>query len=126
MKDNNAYIDLIIAACKKVSEFVSGLDEAVFAKHPMAQSAVIMQLQVIGEVAKKLDEETKGKIDVPWKMIIGLRNIISHDYFLLELNTIWDIASKNIPELEQKLHTHLETQGTVYVPPFDDTTPLMN
>ncbi len=47
-----------------------------------------MQLQIIGEMAKKLDENSMREIDVPWKMIIGLRNMISHDYFLLELNTI--------------------------------------
>ena len=125
MKDNNVYVDIIIAACRKISEFTAGLDEARFRKQSMAQSAVIMQLQVIGEVAKKLGDETKSGIDAPWKMIIGLRNIISHDYFLLELGTIWKIAHENIPELEKKLHEHLGTHGTSYVPPYDDTTPLM-
>ena len=125
MKDSNAYIDLIIAACKKISEFIAGLDEPAFLKQSMAQSAVIMQMQVIGEMTKKLDEKTKNEIDAPWKMIIGLRNIISHDYFLLELGTIWNIASQNIPDLEAKLHAYLGAHDTSYVPPFDDTTPLM-
>ena len=125
MKDNNVYIDLIIAACKKVSEYIAGLNEPTFTADSKTQSAVIMQLQVIGEIAKKLDEKTKGEIDAPWKMIIGLRNIISHDYFLLELGMIWKIVSKDIPDLEAKLHAHLDAHGTAYVPPFDDTTPLM-
>jgi uncharacterized protein with HEPN domain len=125
MKDSNAYLDLIIAACKKVTEYVHGLDEVAFLKQSMAQSAVIMQLQVIGEVAKKLDESVRNEIDAPWSMIIGLRNIISHDYFLLELGTIWDIASINVPALEAGLHRYLEAHGTSYVPPFDDMTPLL-
>ena len=45
MKDNNAYIDLIIAACKKISEFMAGLDEDAFLKQSVTQSAVLMQLQ---------------------------------------------------------------------------------
>lgn len=125
MKDSNAYIDLIISACKKITEYVSDLDDTEFLKASMAQSAVIMQLQVIGEMAKKLDAGVKDEVDAPWKMIVGLRNIISHDYFLLELGTIWKIATKDIPALEEKLHARLHASGTSYVPPFDDTTPLM-
>ena len=125
MKDNNVYIDLIIAACEKASEYIAGLDEPTFLLDSKTQSAVIMQLQVIGEVAKKLDETTKSEIDAPWKMIVGLRNIISHDYFRLELGTVWKIASYNITDLEAKLHAYLAAHNTAYVPPFDDTTPLM-
>ncbi len=126
MKDNKVYIDLVIAACKKISEYIGGLDEAAFLKQSMVQSAVIMQLQVVGEEAKKLDDDTKDQIEVPWKMIIGLRNIIAHEYFLLELETIWKIASINIPELEEKLHAYLQAQGSTYLPPFDNTSPLMD
>ena len=125
MKDSNAYVDLIIAACKKVSEYIAGLDEKKFRQHSMAQSAVIMQLHIVGELAKKLDKKTRDEVEVPWKMIVGLRNIISHEYFLLELGTIWNIASRNIPELEEKLHHYLKAHGTAYMPPFSDTTPLM-
>src|SRR3990167_8918352 len=111
MKDANAYVDLIIAACKKVSEYIAGLDEKKLLQHSVAQSAVIMQLHIVGELAKKLDKKTREEIEVPWKMIIGLRNIISHEYFLLELGTIWKIASRNIPELEEKLHHYLKVHG---------------
>src|SRR3989344_5169278 len=117
MKDNNVYIDLIIAACKKISEYTAGLDETAFLNQSIVQSAVLMQLQIVGEIAKKLD--------APWKMIVGLRNLISHDYFALELGTIWKIAATDIPDLEEKLHAYLKTLGTSYVPPFGDTTPLM-
>jgi len=125
MKDNNVYIDLIIAACKKISEYTTGLDESAFLKQSIVQSAVLMQLQIVGEIAKKLDGKITSEIDVPWKMIIGLRSLISHDYFALQLGTIWKIAAGHIPILEEKLHAYLKTQGTSYIPPFGDTTPLM-
>jgi uncharacterized protein with HEPN domain len=126
MKDNNVYIDLIIAACQKISKYISGLDESAFLEQSMIQSAVLMQLQVVGEMAKKLDEATKAEIEVPWKMIVGLRNLISHDYFMLELATIWKIVATDIVDLEEKLHVYLKSQGTSYLPPFSDTTPLMD
>lgn len=125
MKDNNAYLDLIIAACKKIAEYTAGLDENKFLNESKTQSAVIMQLQVVGETAKKVDPKIQSEIDVPWKMITGLRNIISHQYFMLELSTIWKIANGDVPAFEEKLHTYLRAHGTSYLPPFDDTSPLM-
>jgi len=125
MKDNKAYIDLSISACKKISEYLTGITETTFLEQSMVQSAVIMQLHVIGEMAKKLDEETRETIDAPWSMIIGLRNIISHEYFMLELDGIWKIATSEVPLLEQQLHEYLQTKGTSYIPPFDDASPLM-
>lgn len=125
MKNSNAHIDLIISSCKKISEYIAGQNEASFLLESMTQSAVIMQLQVIGEIAKKIDEETKGEINVSWKMIIGLRNIIAHDYFALDVKSIWQIASTNIPDLESKLHDYLKAHGTEYLPPFDDNAPLL-
>jgi len=125
MKDSNTYIDLIIAACKKATEYIAELSEEDFRKQSIVQSAVIMQLQVIGEMAKKLDGKIKSEIDVPWNMIVGLRNIIAHDYFMLDLVAVWEIATKNVPELEEKLLAYLKSNGTSYIPPFDDTTPLM-
>lgn len=125
MKDNKAYIDLCIAACKKISEYLTDITETTFLEQSMVQSAVIMQLHVIGEMAKKLDEETRETVDVPWSMIIGLRNIISHEYFMLELDGIWKIATSEVPLLEQQLHEYLQSKGTSYIPPFDDASPLM-
>src|SRR3989338_5351474 len=111
MKDGNVYIDLVIAACKKISEYTAGLDEAGFFEQSIVQSAVIMQLQVIGEMAKKLGAKTKGEIDAPWKMIIGLRNIISHNYFSLELGTLWKIASTVIPFTSKTIHPYPQANG---------------
>ncbi len=125
MKNSNAYLDLIISACKKISDYISGQDESGFFNHSIVQSAVIMQLQVIGEIAKKIDEKTRSEVDVSWKMIIGLRNIIAHDYFALDVKSIWHIASVNIPDLESKLHGYLAEHDTKYLPPFDDDTPLL-
>lgn len=126
MKDNNAYLDLIINACQKITRYNTGHDEVAFLGDELVQSAVIMQLQVIGETARKLDEATKAKIETPWRQIIGLRNVISHNYFALDPRYVWKMANEDIPELEKKLHEFLRKQGTSYLPPFDNTTPLLD
>jgi uncharacterized protein with HEPN domain len=125
MKNNETYIDLIISACKKIGDFTKGMDEQKFLDTDIAQSAVMMQLQVIGELAKKIEDNSKKEIDVPWKLITGLRDIISHDYFSLNVTDIWDVVANNIPELEKALLEYLHGRGLEYMPPFDDTTHLM-
>lgn len=110
-KDPKAYIDLIIAACEKITSYIDGVTEETFAQSSMMQSAVILQLQVIGETAKKIDESTRRHIDAPWSMIIGLRNIIAHEYFMLELATIWRIASRDVPDLEKSFMRILRRRG---------------
>ena len=125
MKDSSAYIDLIIAACQKVKEYIAGMSKEQFLADSKTQSAVIMQLQIVGEMAKKCPAHVQDAVDAPWSKIVGLRNIISHEYFMLELDTIWNIATGDVPELETKLHEYLRTEGTSYMPPFGDSSPLL-
>jgi uncharacterized protein with HEPN domain len=119
MRDSNTYIDLVIAACNKIADFTRDMTLEVFLIDSRTQSAVIMQLQVIGETAKKIPESVRGEVSVPWKMIIGLRDIISHDYFSLDLSSVWSIAHTSVPELDAALRTYLVAHGTAYIPPND-------
>ena len=64
---------------------------------------MILQLIVIGELAKKLSEESKNKIDLPWRLISGFRDLAVHEYFELDLNQVWDTVRQNIPELIEKI-----------------------
>jgi uncharacterized protein with HEPN domain len=125
MKDSRVYIDLIISACDKVATYIGDANFAQFEHDDKTQSAVIMQLHVIGEQAKKLDDETPAKIAVPWEKIIAQRNVISHEYFALELSSIWNTITTDVPALAIKLHEYLHSQGTEYIPPFGNPEPLL-
>ena len=98
----------------------------MFLQDDVRQSAVIMQLQVLGETSKKLNDVTKEKINVPWKKIIGLRNVIAHDYFALKLDFVWQMASQDVPVFEEELRAYLKAEGTDYIPPFGDRTPMLD
>ena len=69
----------------------------------MMQSAVILQLMLIGEVSKKISEETKAQIQLPWKQIIGFRDRAIHNYFNVNLNVVWDTVIMDIPVLKERL-----------------------
>ena len=104
MKDKT-YIDRIIKYAKKIGRYMQEVDTfRDFEKNDEKVDAVILNLEQIGETAKKLSEETKQNYkSIHWPSIIGLRNMISHEYEGIRLNIIYDIATSNIPEVLSKL-----------------------
>ena len=106
-KDNTAYLRLMLDSFAKIDRFTKGMTFEDFSTDEKTQSAVIMQLQVIGELAKKVPENFKESIDVPWKNMAGLRDLVSHDYFGLDLNVIWHTVKDSVPETEKNIKKYL-------------------
>ena len=71
----------MLDAIAKIKSYTNEMSFDDFFSDGKTQSAVIMQLQVIGELAKKVPEEVKVVINLPWKNMAGFRDMISHDYF---------------------------------------------
>lgn len=93
------FVEDILDAMNKIERFISGLTYELFEANEMAIDAVIRNFEIIGEASTHIPDEIREKHpDIPWKRMIGLRNIVIHDYFGIDLDTIWMIASKNIPE----------------------------
>lgn len=109
-KNPLAYLRLMLDAFTKIRAFTEGLSYEDFAANAMAQSAVLMQLQVVGELSKKVPQEMKSEISLPWKEIAGLRDMVSHDYFKIDTKAIWDTVGKNVGEAEEKIKKYLGAQ----------------
>lgn len=107
-KDNLAYLRLILDSIRKIKDFIYGIEFYNFSTDNKTQSAVIMQLQVIGELSKKVPEEIKKEINIPWKQISGLRDMVAHDYFSLDINAIWKTATESILEAEKEIQKYLK------------------
>ena len=75
-----------------------------------------MQLEVIGQLAKKMSDETRTKVEVPWKKRAGLRDWAAHDYFSLELPLVWETAITDAPEAEKVIRKYVDET----FPPFRD------
>lgn len=72
----------------------------------MIRFASIKQIEIIGEAARYITEDTRKKFpDIEWKEIAGLRNILVHEYFGIDTDLIWQIVTIDIPELKIKLKT---------------------
>jgi len=107
VKDCNVYIQLLLDSISKIEDFVAGLSVEQFLNDQKTQSAVLMQFQIIGELAKKVPDTIRKDIDVPWKEIAGFRDIIAHDYFTIDATFVWQTLSVDIPELKEKVTEYL-------------------
>lgn len=96
-----------VDAVGKVGQFVHGFDKEAFLKDQRTQSAVIMQLALIEELAKRVSAETKAAVNVPWKEIAGFRDRAIHDYYQIDLNIAWDTIALDLDPLVDALRKHL-------------------
>ncbi len=76
------------------------------------QDAIIRNIEILGEASKKVSKSYKEKyLNIEWSIIAKTRDKLIHDYFGIDLDVIWDIAKKDIPELKIKLHTIIKNEG---------------
>jgi hypothetical protein len=108
MKDDRVYLAQILDAMGKIREFTAEMDCAAFLKDRKTQSAVIMQLAIIGELAKRISAPVKSSIDVPWREIAGFRDRAIHDYYQIDLQIAWDTIALDLDPLEKAVQQYLE------------------
>ena len=101
-RDSNVYLEDILEAVGKIRSYTDGLSYESFRVSSMAVDAVIRNLEVIGEAAKQIPDSIRTQApEVPWKRIAGLRDILIHEYFGIDMDIIWDIVQNKLPMLEK-------------------------
>lgn len=101
MKDDRVYLSHILACIRKIEEDTNSGRTAFDQSHTI-QDAVIRNLQVIAESSKRLSDATKAaEPQVSWAGIAGLRNLLVHDYFSVDLAIVWNIVVEDVPELKE-------------------------
>ena len=103
MKKDSVYIEQIHEAIAKIHNFVGTMSKEDFLKDQKTQSAIIMQLALIGELSKKISEDTKKSIDLPWRDIVGFRDRAIHDYYQIDLEIVWNNIKSYLALLEERL-----------------------
>jgi len=92
------YLEDIELSMTRILEYVDGFDFLKFKQSYMTVDAVIRNFEIIGEAAKNLPDEVKDKYqEIPWRKMYGLRNLISHEYFGIDYEMIWEIISSDLP-----------------------------
>lgn len=96
----------MIEAATEVAHFISGHGRSDLDTDRMLLFAVVRAIEIIGEAASKVSEETRAHSPtIPWKAIVGTRNRIVHAYFDIDKDILWKAAAEEIPALAAMLRT---------------------
>ncbi len=102
----------IVEAIKKIQTYVKGMDFEVFQSDPKTIDAVIRNFIVIGEAARSMPKEITDKHPlVPWRLMGDMRNFAIHEYWGVELDTIWETIQNDLPPLLPLLNRVLKESG---------------
>lgn len=104
-RDPEILINDIKDSIAKIEEYVAGADKELFSKDYKSQDAVLKRIEIIGEAAKNLPPDFRNSVsEIPWKQVAGMRDILVHDYFGVDVNKVWNVVKNDIPDLKQKIY----------------------
>ena len=97
-------IDDILEAIDKIERYINRVDYSSWLNDEKTIDAVIRNLEIIGEASSHLPPEVREQyVDVPWIMMKGIRNILAHEYFGVDLKIIWKTIKEDLPILKNRL-----------------------
>ena len=103
-RDSRVYLEDMWLAAEKVGHYVAGLTCQKLEADSKTLDAVVRNLEVIGEAAKNVPEEVRSAHpEIEWKKIAGLRDILIHQYFGIDVDIVWDIVQNKLPGLAESV-----------------------
>ena len=106
-KDPKILLEHILESISEIENNIEGMSESKFSRSITIQDATVRRLEIIGEAVRNIPDSFRKKYaKIPWKKIAGLRDILIHEYFGVDMELVWKIANKDIPKLKKQI-THL-------------------
>lgn len=97
---DNLRLQHIVEAAQHVADFINGVSKEEFEADYEKQSAIVRQIEIIGEAASKLTQEfIEEHKEIDWSKVVGMRHKMIHDYFDVDVNIVWITAINNVPSL---------------------------
>jgi uncharacterized protein with HEPN domain len=99
-RDESLYLTDVRDSCLKILKYTLGMTYMDFVHDDLHFDAVLRNLEIIGEAAKHISRKTQQKYPgVKWRKIADFRNVIAHEYFGVNDETVWDVVENEIPIL---------------------------
>lgn len=103
-RDDRALVGDILLAARTIIRYLHRVTRRRFDSHRMMQDAVTRQISIIGEAANLLSNDfRRAHPGAPWRQIISMRNLVTHVYWNIDLDIVWNAAHANVPALAKYL-----------------------
>ncbi|OGM95516.1 hypothetical protein A2610_03375, partial [Candidatus Wolfebacteria bacterium RIFOXYD1_FULL_48_65] len=103
-KDPRIFLEHIIESIEYIEENIGDATENDFYDDVPMQDAAIRRLQVIGEAVKNLPYEYREQhAEIEWRKASGMRDVIVHEYFTIDLQLVWNVIKNELPRFKNKL-----------------------
>ena len=110
MKDPHLYLEDIVESICFIESYIADVNEERFMSSHLIQDGVTKRLEIIGEAAKHIQAEIKdGHPEIPWRELAGLRDILTHQYFRIDLKRVWRFARNDLPAFKASMMRLLES-----------------
>ena len=112
MKDRepSLYLSHVLESIDLVRGYVEGVDFRRFGEYQQLQDAVIRRIEIIGEAVDLPAEMRDAAPGVPWRRIAGMRDKVVHDYMGVDIELVWTVVQRDLPELALEVRGLLEQQ----------------
>jgi uncharacterized protein with HEPN domain len=105
------YLEDILKSMLRITEYIDAKNFTDFKKNYMLVDAVVRNFEIIGEASKNIPLKIQKQYpEIPWKKMYGLRNLISHEYFGIDYEMLWEIASVSLTQNIKDLKRIIEEQ----------------
>lgn len=109
------YFEDILESIEKIRRYLGNASYDEFLENEMLIDAVVRNLEIIGEAAAHITPEIRVKYpEIEWKKVVGLRSILIHNYFGVDLEIVWDILKNRLDPLEAKTRQALNEEEIDY------------
>ncbi len=117
MRDDSVYLHHIVECIRRIEENTGRGREGFMQTHSL-QDAVLRNLQTLSEATQRLSEVSKAAHpEMEWSRIAAFRNVLVHNYLGIDLDTIWEIVQRDIPELKRVVLAMLQAPPEVSIGP---------
>lgn len=100
-RDYKLFVKDILDAIDKIEEFIGNMEYGEFIQDDKTSTAVVKKIEIIGEAIKNIPRDVRVKYNaIPWKDIVGMRNKITHNYFKIDYEIVWNVVKEKLPALK--------------------------
>lgn len=109
MKSDRVYLQHMVEAVVLIEGYIVGKSFEDLPQEPLLQDGLVRQLTIVGEAARRLSPTLQeAHPEIPWSDIVGMRHILIHDYFDVDLQEVWKTVRSDLPVLKKQLEVLLQ------------------